>query len=41
MDFDRKKYLKISILITVALIFCMVMFAFTPFKEMPFIYQEF
>lgn len=41
MDFDRKKYIKISIMVTVALIVCLIMFSMTPFKEMPFIYQEF
>lgn len=36
-----KKYLMISIVITIAIISCILVFTFLPFKELPFIYNEF
>lgn len=38
---DRKKYIYMSILITVSIILCILVFTFLPFKELPFIYNEF
>lgn len=38
---ENKKYIILSIVITLALIICILVFAFMPFKELPFIYNEF
>lgn len=38
---DRKKYIYISILIAVSIVLCVLVFTFLPFKELPFIYNEF
>lgn len=38
---ERKKYIYMSILIAVSIILCILVFTFLPFKELPFIYNEF
>lgn len=38
---ERKKYIYMSILIAAAIILCVLVFTFLPFKELPFIYNEF
>lgn len=38
---EKKKYIYMSILIAVATILCVLVFTFLPFKELPFIYNEF
>ncbi len=37
----EKNNIKMAILITVAVILCVLVFTFLPFKELPFIYNEF
>lgn len=39
--FDRKKYLIMSLIVSIAIVMCIVAFAMMPFKELPFIYNEF
>ncbi|CAK7018166.1 MAG: hypothetical protein PEPC_00750 [Peptostreptococcus russellii] len=38
---DNKKYIYMSVLIVIAIIMCILVFTFLPFKELPFIYNEF
>ncbi|WAW14394.1 hypothetical protein [Peptostreptococcus equinus] len=38
---ENKKYIILSIVMTIAIIICILAFAFMPFKELPFIYNEF
>ncbi len=38
---EKEKYITIAIVITIAIILCVLVFAFLPFKELPFIYNEF
>lgn len=38
---ENKKYLIMSIVISLAIIACIMAFTFLPFKELPFIYNEF
>lgn len=37
----EKKYLYISLIIFVSIVMCILAFTFLPFKELPFIYNEF
>lgn len=41
MTDEAKKYIKIAIVISLAMVICILVFAFLPFKELPFIYNEF
>lgn len=38
---DNKKYIRLSIILLIAIILCVLAYAFLPFKELPFIYNEF
>ncbi len=38
---EKKKYIIMSLVITLAVIACILVFTFLPFKELPFIYNEF
>ncbi len=38
---DKKRYLIMAITITVTIVLCVVVFSILPFKELPFIYNEF
>ena len=41
MTDEEKKYIKIALVISLVMVMCILVFTFLPFKELPFIYNEF
>lgn len=41
MTDEAKKYIKIALVISLVMVLCILVFTFLPFKELPFIYNEF
>lgn len=41
MTDEAKKYIKIALVISLVMVMCILVFTFSPFKELPFIYNEF
>nr|WP_314278943.1 hypothetical protein [uncultured Peptostreptococcus sp.] len=41
MSGEVNKYIKMAIVMSLAVVICILVFTFLPFKELPFIYNEF
>ena len=41
MTDEAKKYIKIALVISLVMVMCILVVTFLPFKELPFIYNEF
>ena len=41
MTDEAKKYIKFALVISLVMVMCILVFTFLPFKELPFIYNEF